>query len=163
MSTKTKDFIAAWNGLFFPNGKYKEAFLTVQVTIELPTGEIATFNASHVTPKTNINELARSYVAQAQAPAENGVEDAALSHDKTGVEEKSPKKKEVEDDVIANEHIKYRNNEYLVQHYIASGEEKFTIKNLLSNADIGTNTITGRGILKKYRAKKNSVESPPEE
>ena len=141
----TNQFTEAWNKAFFPEGKYQEGHLEVEIKLILPAGEQVSFHA-RATPRTNINQLARAYsksavtiIGQPEAK-EQKQEEVQTQEEKTH-----------HDEVLAIEHILYRNNEYIVKHFKKDGAEQFAINNILSNADIGVNTPVGKGVLKKFR------------
>ena len=156
LQEKLQSFIKEWNNIFFPDGKYQSSPLTISVTFHLPNGKDVSFQAE-ATPRTTINDLARAYAkngVQMEQVAAKPKEEKELDIEvKTGATE-SPMveiEKKIEDKVLDIKHVAYRNNEYIVQHYIVSTTERHKIINAMSKADIGVNTPTGRGVLKKYR------------
>jgi hypothetical protein len=144
-----KDFGEAWNLTFFPQGKYREGNLEVAITLFLPSGEKAQFHA-RVTPRTNINSLAAAYVSQATniIPNDEKPTPEPKATAKKTKEEAPPV--ETKKELVAIEHILYRNNEYIVTHLKSEDEDEYSIKNL-HGATIKTSTIAGRGILKRYK------------
>jgi hypothetical protein len=144
-------FVQAWNNTFFPNGEYKEGKLEIAITLFLPSGEKASFHAS-VSPRTNINSLAKAYVDHSSAIIDK--ESIPESNPVNPVpNEEIPRQQEATEankKLIAIEHLIYRNNEYIVTHLEVDGVEEYSIKNL-HGANIATTTIAGKDIIKRYR------------
>ena len=163
-----KEFIEAWNKAFFTeNGELNGATLDIEVALSFPGGTVQ-FAVQGITPKTRINEIARLYSSSLpdtavtpepelpQEPAEAPLE--VMPGDIRKVEEQpqNPVK-----EVVANEHIAYRQNSYLVQHYRLDGVDHYNVFNEGTGKAISPASVTGRSVLKKYREEEVSeVEAP---
>ena len=141
-----KEFVAAWNQAFFTdNGELNNATLDIEIALSFPGGRVK-FVLSSVPPRTRINELAKRY-------ADSLTNGAVVPEEAQLPQPQSPVK-----EVVANEHITYRNNRYLVQHYRLDGVEHFNIFNEGTGKVIGAESVTGRGVLKGYKERK--IEGP---
>lgn len=156
-----KEFVAAWNQAFFTeNGELNNATLDIEVALSFPGGRVK-FALSGVTPRTRVNELARRYADSladgAVAPVvEEPVEEVVETAQEMLLEEAQPSQPQSPvKEVVANEHIAYRNNRYLVQHYRLDGVDQFNIFNEGTGKVISSGSVTGRGILKGYREGQN--------
>lgn len=157
-----QEFIELWNKAFFPNdGQYNNANLDIEITLIFPGGTVQ-FEAKGIYLKTRINEIARLYANSLKEKAENfhleqPVESATIIPEKEQLEATSiDNGTHHEREVIANEHIEYRGTPYLVQHYRIDGVDHYNLINEVSGASIGTSTVTGRTVLKKYREQRSS-------
>lgn len=65
-------------------------------------------------------------------------------------------------EVVANEHLTYRQNSYLVQHYRLDGVDRYNIFNEGTGKAISPSSVTGRSILKKYKTEKPTGMEEPE-
>ena len=169
-----KEFIEAWNQAFFTeNGELNGATLDVEVAMAFPGGTVR-FAVQGVTPKTRINELARTYAgslpeaaaiqppepeAQPDTPAETP--EAPPASLKEMIQEAAEPPQSPTKEVVANEHITYRQNRYLVQHYRLDGVDHYNIFNEGSGKVISASSVTGRSVLKEYREGQNNEVVEP--
>jgi len=149
------EFIRAWNRAFYPEGQYNNEVLDIEVALVFPGGKTSIIEVKGVTPKTRINEIARLY-ANSLADESAGQGGSGAVEAKSGpVQQESPEEApsaagEAEREVVANEHVGYRKNTYLVQHYRIGSADRFSIFKG-DGSKVGPDTVTGRAILKKYR------------
>lgn len=143
-----KEFIEAWNKAFFTEkGELNNATLDIEIVISFPGGT-AQFGMRGLTPKTRINEIARAY---ADALPEGGVgQEETINENPQLDAPPAPPARQIKD-VVANEHISYRNNNYLVQHYRIDEVDFYNIFNQDKNKVISPRSVTSRAILKRYR------------
>lgn len=139
------------------------ATLDIEVTLAFPGGTVQ-FGMKGVSPKIRINEIARAYAdalpreGQIQETPDTPQEAPAESLQQAVQEAVQEQEREPVRKVIANEHIPYRNNSYLVQHYQLGGNDFYNIFNEAKVAPISPSSVTGRTILKLYRKEKNTEE-----
>ena len=154
-----KEFVEAWNKAFFANGELNNATLDIEIAMSFPGGTVR-FAVQGITPKTRINELARTYAdalpetATAEQPAPEAQPEAPASLPETIQEEIQQAEEQPHTptkEVVANEHITYRRNRYLVQHYRLDGVDHFNIFNEGTGKAISAESVTGRSVLKGYR------------
>lgn len=155
-----KEFVAAWNQAFFTeNGELNGATLDVEVTLSFPGGRVK-FALSGVTPRTRVNELARRYADSlldgAVAPVVEGQpeEVVEMAREVLPEEAQPAQPQRPVKEVVANEHLTYRQNSYLVQHYRLDGIDRYNIFNEGTGKAISPSSVTGRSILKKYKTEK---------
>lgn len=143
-----KEFIEAWNQAFFPDGELNNgATLDIEATITFAGGKVVQFSVKGITPRTRINELARLY---ADSLSDSAIPQEAAAEMEKDMPDEALKAEPVAEEVIANNHVEYRNNQYLVQHYrIGKIDHYNIIKN--DGSKVGAETVTGRAILKRYR------------
>ena len=166
-----KEFIEAWNKAFFTeNGELNGATLDIEVALSFPGGTVQ-FAVQGITPKTRINEIARTYadsLPDVAASSSQPVHETSKEAQEAPMEAKPGDSREEEEktqnpvkEVVANEHIAYRQNSYLVQHYRLDGVDHYNVFNEGTGKAISPASVTGRSVLKKYREEEVSeVEAP---
>ena len=165
-----KEFIEAWNKAFFTeNGELNGATLDIEVALSFPGGTVQ-FAVQGITPKTRINEIARTYadslseaaaVPQAEPEALKVAPESLPESLQGDIREVEGQPQSPVKEVVANEHIAYRQNSYLVQHYRLDGVDHYNIFNEGTGKVISPASVTGRSVLKKYREEEVSeVEAP---
>lgn len=141
----SEKFKRAYNGHFFPEGKTGHAAsATITLTITL-NGQPFTLSELEVTPQTRIHDIATWY-AGLQHTDEQPAQESLT--EKTAPAK--PNRNRL--DLLGIRHLDYRNTEYMIQHLMEDGKELFVIQNLKTANFIGQDTVTGRSIIKAYRA-----------
>ena len=139
-----EDFKAAYNGLFFPEGKLdSSATARVKISISLD-GAWFDIPEMEVGPGVRVHDMAEWYVNDSEEVG--NLETEPVPPGQPNEASPEPPKREL----VGIRHVLYRKTEYLVQHLRENGEDIFIIQNQKSGKFIGAGAVTGRAVVKRY-------------